>query len=77
MIKPRKARRHEHWNTTVLRDELVARPLRHYHEDMGTVLWWRLPIHEPPYVGTPNGSQWIDDYYTHFTPIVVPLTVVS
>lgn len=24
-----------------------------WHEDHGTVLWWRFPICEPPYVGTP------------------------
>jgi hypothetical protein len=24
-----------------------------WHEDMGTVLWWKWPIEEPPYVGTP------------------------
>ena len=31
-----------------------ARPLSEYHEDMGPVLWWKFPIDEPPYVGTPN-----------------------
>lgn len=30
-----------------------ARPLSEWHEDMGDVLWWRFPIVEPPYVGTP------------------------
>lgn len=33
---------------------LIARPLEEYHEDMGDVLWWKFPITEPPYVGTPN-----------------------
>lgn len=32
----------------------TPRPLSEYHEDMGTVLWWKLPITEPPWVGTPN-----------------------
>jgi len=31
-----------------------ARPIDEYHEDMGPVLWWKFPIEEPPYVGTPN-----------------------
>jgi hypothetical protein len=31
-----------------------ARPISEYHSDMGDVLWWRFPISEPPYVGTPD-----------------------
>lgn len=31
----------------------IARPLREWHEDIGPVLWWRFPVDEPPYVGTP------------------------
>ena len=30
------------------------RPFSEWLEDHGNVLWWRLPISEPPYVGTPN-----------------------
>ena len=30
-----------------------ARPEAEWHEDIGPVLWWRFPIDEPPYVGTP------------------------
>jgi hypothetical protein len=30
-----------------------ARPLAEWHVDMGPVLWWRFPVDEPPYVGTP------------------------
>lgn len=33
---------------------IIARPLAEYHEGMGDVLWWKFPITEPPYVGTPN-----------------------
>ena len=33
---------------------MKARPIDEYHEDMGTVLWWKFPIEEPPYVGSPN-----------------------
>ncbi len=32
----------------------TARPISEYHEDMGDVLWWKFPITEPPYVGSPN-----------------------
>lgn len=39
-------------------DAVIARPLAEWHEDIGPVLWWRFPIDEPPYVGTPldNGQ---------------------
>jgi hypothetical protein len=33
---------------------MKARPIDEYHEDMGDVLWWRFPINEPPYVGSPS-----------------------
>lgn len=31
-----------------------ARPRSEWHEDYGAVLWWRFPVDEPPYVGTPK-----------------------
>lgn len=34
--------------------------LRHvdaYHEDYGTVLWWHVPVQEPPYVGSPDDKK--------------------
>lgn len=45
-----------------------ARHERHWHEDMGDVLWWRFPIVEAPYVGSPICSDW-PGYHTHFTPL--------
>lgn len=30
-----------------------ARPLAEWHEEDGPVLWWRFPVDEPPYVGSP------------------------
>ena len=33
--------------------ENPLRPIDEYHEDMGNVLWWKFPIEEPPYVGSP------------------------
>ena len=46
----------------------LARPEDEYHEDMGAVLWWRFPIDEPPYCGSPLDSEW-PGYHTHFTPL--------
>jgi len=33
--------------------QVVARPLSEWHEDMGDVLWWKFPVEEAPWVGTP------------------------
>jgi len=49
----------------------LARPLDEWEEDMSDVLWWRFPVDEPPYCGTPNCSDW-PGYHTHWTPLVVP-----
>lgn len=32
---------------------IVARPLSEWHEGDGDVLWWRFPVREAPYVGSP------------------------
>lgn len=48
-----------------------ARPLEEWGEDYGDVLWWKFPIEEPPYVGSPLDEKW-PAYHTHWTPIVVP-----
>ena len=53
----------------VLADLLTARPADEWHDDDGTVLWWRLPVEEPPYVGSPLNSDWTEGYYTHWTPL--------
>lgn len=36
----------------------TALPAKEWHEDDGDVLWWRFPIVEPPYVGSPLASDW-------------------
>lgn len=33
---------------------MKARPIEEYHEDMGDVLWWKFPIVEAPYLGSPS-----------------------
>lgn len=35
---------------------VTARPESEWSEDDGNVLWWRFPVEEPPYVGTPNDT---------------------
>lgn len=44
----------------------VLAPVEHYHEDLGPVMWWRPPLDEPPWVGTPLDSDW-PGHHTHFS----------
>lgn len=55
----------------VLRPYKTLRLLDDYHEDYGNVLWWVLPVCEPPYCGTPNDSDW-PGYHTHWTTLLEP-----
>lgn len=48
-----------------------ARPLAEWHEDNGAALWWRFPVEEAPWSGTPLCEDW-PGYHTHWTPLVVP-----
>lgn len=48
-----------------------ARHIDEWHEDDGPVLWWRDPITEPPYVGTPDYADF-DDTYKWWSPIDTP-----
>ena len=48
-----------------------AKPLEEWGEDYGDVLWWKFPIEEPPYVGSPLDENW-PAYHTHWTPILMP-----
>jgi hypothetical protein len=45
-----------------------ARPRDEYHEDYGCVTWWRFPVDEPAWIGSPLDSEWTEGYYTHWTP---------
>ena len=60
---------------------ITPRPLAEWHEDIGPVLWWRFPIEEPPYVGTPLDDDfpaigtatggW-EHHATHWTKLLIP-----
>lgn len=52
-------------------DAKQARPLADWHEAVGVVLWWRCPVDEPPYCGSPVCDDW-PEYHTHWTPLIVP-----
>lgn len=47
----------------------VAKLAEEWSEDDGNVIWHKFPIEEPPYIGTPLDSDWVDDYYTHWQPL--------
>ena len=42
------------------------RPLEEWGEEYGDVLWWTVPISEPPYCGNPLCSDW-PGYHTHWS----------
>ena len=48
-----------------------ARPIEEWNEDFGDVIWWKFPIEEPPYVGSPLDEKW-PGYHTHWTFIPIP-----
>lgn len=52
-------------------DAKQARPLSDWNEEDGPVLWWRFPVEEPPYCGSPLYDEW-PGYHTHWTPLIVP-----
>lgn len=54
-----------------LKDVIEATPIEEWHEDDGDCLWWKFPVEEPPYCGTPFDENW-PDYHTHFTRIAEP-----
>lgn len=60
-----------HRDMQALADLRQIRSLEQWDEEQGNVLWWRLPVDEPPYVGTPLDSNW-PGYHTHWTPIQMP-----
>jgi hypothetical protein len=47
----------------------TLRPASEWRDDDGDVLWWRMPIQEAPYVGSPLECGWFEDFYTHWTPL--------
>lgn len=46
----------------------TLRPLSEWRDDFHTVIWYKLPIDEPPYVGTPHDCDW-PGYHTHWSPL--------
>lgn len=56
-----------------LEDLFEPIPAEEWHEDDGDVIWWKFPIEEPPYLGSPLDEKFTFDYYTHFTRFTIPL----
>lgn len=56
-----------------LEDAIEPIPAEEWNEDDGDVIWWRLPVEEPPYIGSPLCDDFTFGYYTHFTRLIMPL----
>lgn len=50
-------------------DHEIFRPLDEWHEDDGTVIFFKLHAGEPPCITDPLSSDWVDNYYTHWLPL--------
>ena len=59
-----------------LMEKQIPIPLEEWNEDYGDCLWWKFPVEESPYCGSPLDQEWqeknYDDYYTHFTRLIIP-----
>lgn len=53
-------------------EDALPQGLDAWHEEDGPVLWWRFPVKEPPYVGSPLDDDF-PGYVTHWTRIRVPI----
>lgn len=60
-----------------LEDSLEPKPIEEWHEDFGDCLFWKFPIEEPPYCGSPLDTDFIDSYYTHFTRLIMPVKTID
>ncbi len=59
-----------HESEGAMMDLTMLRPLDEYHEDAGAVLWWTVPIVEPPHVGWgPGLEEDFPDHLTHWSPL--------
>ena len=52
-------------------DREKVRTLDEWNEDDDTVLWWKFPIQEPPYCGSPLDCDF-PNWVTHWTILLVP-----
>lgn len=50
---------------TSIASATTPRPLSEWTEEDGNVLWWRFPIEEPPYCGSPQDLGYTVELHTH------------
>lgn len=48
-----------------------ALPKNYWRPEDGNCLWWRFPVEEVPYIGTPDDDAF-PDWATHFTKLPIP-----
>jgi len=56
----------EHRRAAIGAKFLDLYPADTWHEDFGPVLWWKLPVSEAPWCGSPGDSDW-PGYHTHWS----------
>jgi hypothetical protein len=57
-----------------LEEANAPKPIEEWHEDDGDCLWWKFPVEEPPYCGSPLELDF-PNYVTHYTKFSCPKEV--
>lgn len=47
---------------------VIARPIEEWNEGIGDVLWWKFPIEEAPWIGSPLTTGYTTEVWTRDTP---------
>jgi hypothetical protein len=50
----------------------TLRPMAEWHEDLGSCLFWKLPVEEPPTVCFNPDDEMGEGFFTHFSPLPDP-----
>jgi hypothetical protein len=45
----------------------IPEAFENWHEEHGPVVWWKFPVEEQAWIGTPLDDNW-PGYHTHWTP---------
>lgn len=70
MVTPHEVARNQLMElATIGKDVTTLRPIAELHEDHGDVLLWRLPICDPPDMGSCLDCEFDESNYTHWSPL--------
>ena len=59
-------------NRRTLEILFTLRPIAEWHEDLGTALFWTLPVQEPPTICQNPIDEFGEGFFTHWSPLPDP-----